>query len=169
MKLAIAALVFVSSAAMANCQQDIESTFSTLRAESVRIADPSFSPYLAGATLRIGGLPDDEYGHTNSDTAVVSISEQTCALPAVIRDSIIAHEIGHIIANMTYPQMHGERRSRIVTFTNQQVEGLADQYGSHLMTPSSNNEILAISDEKCIAGDKWYCELRDSWQYGITH
>lgn len=167
--IAVIALLLSTAAAHAACKDDIAKTFELVRAEAIRISVPTFSERLAGIALRTDGVPDEDYGISNSERGMVGIHMQSCNLPPAIRDSIVAHEVGHHIANLMYPQLIGERRARIIMHSDALSDGLADQYGSRLLSRETNSEIVTISEQKCGAGDKWYCELHDSWLYGMTH
>ncbi len=138
--------------ALVLCEAKLTSHFELYATEAARVY-----ANLPAMTVEVKTLPNKLGGQTILGTKHVVLSPRLCQFDDLVIDSIIMHEIGHVVAHEVYPDLK----------VGPTHEALADQFAARLWNKSEF--LLEKLQTMCSEGDKWSCEKHTSWQYGMTH
>lgn len=163
MKRLIIALALAAPAfAHAGCNEEILAKVEQFKALAIAQGLP-----LGNVSFKLQPLQANWDGVTYKDLTVVVDPAKICSRLPVLRNSIIAHELGHVIAFLTYPERLAYYRAGGKNLLLD--EDMANMYGARLLSQSEKGELIVAMSNKCDAGVVDYCNRRDAWQYGITH
>lgn len=146
-------LLLASGLAVASCDAQLTAQHSILAAEASRlylIATPKL--LLVPASYPFAGSYD-------SATNTIRLSLSLCDNPVAVRDSTIAHELGHAVTDLYYPTLPPGRDH----------ERQADYYGAHILSRSTSDELLPLLDGYCRSGHARSCDKLATWSYALTH
>lgn len=167
--LLLAALL--ASTAQADCGTDLLAKFEQQRATAINLY-PQHAARLAAVTAHMdagGEVSSSSWAHAKPLINLIVISREVCDLPSGHRNSIIAHEIGHIISDAESPDLLQHEMQFPKRHDYARDEELARYYGAKLITQADRDDMLAVFAGKCTAGANNYCQLQASWEYGFTH
>ncbi len=117
---------------------------------------PEFTSQINLMTLEQGTPPAGADAATYNNENIV-YSSRLCNFPSIHIRSVIAHEIGHVIAAATYP-----------TINTIKDETLANIFGARLLAQQERTELVDYSQAKCDKGIKSYCAWAIDWAYAFT-
>ncbi len=119
---------------------------------------------IRSVSVAVGDLPAGTWARTYLAKYHTVLSPNMCQLTPLFRRKVMAHELGHVVAEKTYPFVH-EKDALM-------GEQLADYYGSKILGNSESHAIVDASHTLCGSDDphkNWYCQNEMRWQYAMTH
>lgn len=167
--IALAALVF-SGQAKADCQEYVLNRFVEVRENAVKMNDPTLSEEIKKIKASFVEGGQTFYGQYQLKGNHVEFPTDLCELPVEFQNRVIAHEIGHAVAFMIYPELKKEVFSDLRVYNEDVHERMADQFGSRLLENDLNHKIIDEASKQCTATKKLYfCDIEVNWAYALTH
>lgn len=116
--------------------------------------------------FRIGTV-DTAFGESHAKGNWAALSKEMCDRPVIHQRYVMAHELGHIIAQRLQPEL--TRTVGLRPVDPEVEEMLADVQASRLFTAREHEQLLNYFDELCALKARYGCEHGARWRWAKIH
>lgn len=162
------------------CVTELNEDFAQLKISAMNMLAPDDRQQLVDIKfVEKSKMPFNPFNPTIPSVAMVDeinneihfLKKELCSETHIGKKGIIAHELGHFIAGIVYPEYKESLKSKYPKISYEMQEQMANHFGSQIFRQSGikSDEYLALLDASCKAGSVYHCRASENWKIGLTY